>query len=341
MEENKSTSFLQKILYFINSSFAVLLLLSYISSYISPKYISYFSIISLVIPVLSVINFIFFVYWIIKLKKYFLISGVVLLIGWFIYPPFLKFSEKETVLTNDIKVMSYNVRVMNYHKWINSNDINDKIIYFVKKNNPDILAVQEYHHSRENKFKFPYYYFVPKSKSRGFGLAIFSKYKIINKGSLNFEESSNNSIFIDVVKNKDTIRIYNLHLQSLKINPNEKNLNEEKSKKLVYLLKTGFKKQAEQTKVFLNHEQQFKGNKIICTDLNNTAFSWAYKQIVNNKKDAFIEAGFGFGKTFDHFLPMRIDFILTNEKANINSFKTFKIKYSDHYPIMARINFNK
>ena len=30
---------------------------------------------------------------------------------------------------------------------------------------------------------------------------------------------------------------------------------------------------------------------------------------------------------------------LTDEEIEINNFKTYKVKYSDHYPIMARLNF--
>ena len=61
-------------------------------------------------------------------------------------------------------------------------------------------------------------------------------------------------------------------------------------------------------------------------------------RLPQNKKDAFIEAGKGFGKTFDYWFPMRIDFILTDKNAVINQFNSFSEKYSDHFPILARIN---
>jgi len=52
-----------------------------------------------------------------------------------------------------------------------------------------------------------------------------------------------------------------------------------------------------------------------------------------------LKAGKGFGNTFDFPFPFRIDFILTDEEIEVNNFKTYKVKYSDHYPIMARLNF--
>lgn len=237
--------------------------------------------------------------------------------------------------------MSYNVRMMNYYKWIQSKNIDKKIVDFIHKKEPDILALQEYYDTSTQNLNYKYKYFVPKSKRKKFGLSIFSKYKIINKGSLNFKQSANNAIFIDIIKNKDTIRVYNIHLQSLKINPDKENFGQENSEKLVERLKKGFIQQATQTEQFLKHEQQFKGKKIICGDLNNTAYSWVYNQISKNKQDAFVKAGAGFGKTFNYFFPMRIDFIFTDETTTINNFKTFSEKYSDHYPIMARVNWDE
>ena len=55
--------------------------------------------------------------------------------------------------------------------------------------------------------------------------------------------------------------------------------------------------------------------------------------------DAFEEAGKGFGDTYDFVFPFRIDFILTDEKMEVNNFKTYEVEYSDHYPIMARVSF--
>ncbi len=122
------------------------------------------------------------------------------------------------------------------------------------------------------------------------------------------------------------------------IKPNEENFGEENSEKLIKRVSKSFKKQALQTALFLKHEQQWKGKKIVCGDFNNTAYSWIYHTISKNKKDAFIEAGKGFGKTFKYWFPLRIDFILTDKNATVNQFLTFPEEYSDHLPIQAQIN---
>lgn len=325
-------------MYFVNSIFAAVLLLSYLLSYISPKTIPLSAVLSLAVPFLILINLSFLIYWILKLKKYFILSAVVLGVGFVISSPIYKITGKKNYLNDDIKVMSYNVRMFNVYKWIKDETTTGKLEAFIKEKEPDVLAIQEYYHSSKRNLNYKYSYYQLKSKN--FGLAIFSKFPIINKGSLDFKETSNNAIFVDVLKNKDTIRIYNIHLQSLKINPAKENFGEENSGKLVKRLKDGFLKQASQTEQFILHEKQWTGKKIICGDFNNTAYSWVYKQIAQNKKDAFIEAGFGTGRSFNYLFPMRIDFILTDATTEINNFKTYTKKYSDHFPIMARVNWN-
>ena len=78
---------------------------------------------------------------------------------------------------------------------------------------------------------------------------------------------------------------------------------------------------------------------IICGDFNNTAFSYVYRKIKGDLKDAFKEAGNGFGRTHEfQFIPMRIDFILTDEAFAINGFKSYSEHFSDHYPISTTLS---
>lgn len=334
----KKLSFLNKIFYILNSLLATILLLSYLLPFVSPKNIPSFAILSLLVPILTIINVLFAIYWLLKLKKHFFLSALVLTIGWFVSKPLYKIAGKNSSLNDDVKIMSYNVRMFNHWKWIEDDSISRKINDFVLKESPDILLFQEYYTLEKQQFSYPYKYIKTKNEKAKIGLAIYSKFPIINQGSLNLEKTSNNIIFADIIRKKDTIRVYNLHLQSLELNTDKENFGEEDKEKLIARLKDGFKKQAYQTEVFLAHETNWKGKKIVAGDFNNTSYSWVYNQISENKKDAFIEAGKGFGKTFNYWFPMRIDFILTDTNATINSFKTMDKKFSDHYPILSKIN---
>ncbi|WP_299014271.1 endonuclease/exonuclease/phosphatase family protein [uncultured Polaribacter sp.] len=336
----KKLSFLNKFLYLVNSLIATLLLLSFLLPYISPEIIPFSGILSLFAPVLLIVNIGFVIYWILKLKKHFLLSLVVLLIGWFVATPFYKMSDNNSSLNSDLKIMSYNVKSFDlFHK----NKKETKLangFHFISDKNPDVIAIQEYYQTKKNKFVFPYKFVNLRSKKSKYGMAIYSKYRIINSGSLDLKSEGNNIIFADIIKNKDTIRVYNAHFESLRIKPNEENFGEKNSEKLIARVGNSFKEQAKQTQVFLAHKKTWKGKIIICGDFNNTAYSWMYKQISENKKDAFIAAGKGFGKTFNYWFPVRIDFILTDEDAIINQFKTFTVDYSDHFPIQAKINWS-
>jgi endonuclease/exonuclease/phosphatase (EEP) superfamily protein YafD len=52
--------------------------------------------------------------------------------------------------------------------------------------------------------------------------------------------------------------------------------------------------------------------------------------------DSFNVKGSGFGSTYlFKFLPFRIDFILADPEIEIKSHKNFKVRLSDHEPVMA------
>ncbi len=336
----KKLSIIDKFIYFINTLLALALLVSYLLPYISPEKFPFLAILSLFVPALILINSLFVLYWLIKLKKQLLLSTLILAIGWSFNSSLIQFTGKELSNEKVLSIMSYNVRMFNRWKWIDNDSIGKNIINFVKSKDADIVLFQEYYILEKEKLDYEYKYIKTQKKDNKTGLAIYSKYPIINKGSLNLENTSNNIIFIDIVKEKDTVRIYNFHLQSLQLNTNEENFGQENSEKLIARLKESFKVQAEQTKVFLEHEKTWKGKKIVAGDFNNTSYSWVYNQIANDKKDTFLESGEGFGKTFNYWFPLRIDFILTDKNVSVNSYQSFqKQQNSDHFPILTNISF--
>lgn len=334
----KNLKLIDKIIYLINGLLAFMLLLSYALTFVPPKSFALLSVLSLGVPFLILVNVLFLLYWLIKLKKQLVLPLTVLAIGYFSFGSLYKFSSNEFMVhEHKLDVMNFNVRLFNLYDWIPEKHVENTIVDFIKLKAPDILSIQEYHPHKNIDFSFFKYKFEKLSGNKvKNGQAIFSQYPIINSGSIEFPNTSNNAIFVDIVKASDTLRIYNIHLQSMKIDANAE-LKQEDSERLLKRVEKTFEMQQEQTELFLKHKDQSPYKMIICGDFNNTAFSYVYKEVRGDLNDAFKEAGNGFGRTYElKFFPVRIDYIFSDPEIEITSFKTYDNKLSDHYPIMAR-----
>ena len=345
----KKRSAITNIIYYLNVFFALLLLLSFILPYLPPKTFAFLSVLNLGVSIWIIINAFFFLFWLVKLRREFLLSLSILILGYILFGTLYKFTgERHVESPGNFKVMNYNVRLFNLYKWIPDDHIENKIGTFIKSEAPDILSVQEYHPHKNADLSFFKYKFEKLSGKRTkYGQAIFSQFPIINKGSVEFPHTGNNAIFIDVVKDLDTIRVYNVHLQSLRINTNVDSLKKENSERLIKHIGNTFKMQQLQTELFLKHKQNCHYKMIICGDFNNTAFSYVYRKIKGDLKDTFKEAGTGFGRSYYlknfplKYFPLRIDFILVDPAFAVNNYKSYKKKYSDHYPISATLSLDK
>ena len=339
----KKLKFFGKLAFTVNSLVAFLLLISYLLPYVPPKNFATLSVLSLGVPLLILLNILFFAYWLLQVKKQMLLSLFVLLLGYNYIGSFYKFSSSKHVENEDnFSVMSFNVRLFNKYGWLPSKNVKEDIITFIKEEQPDVLCLQEYRNGSPITLE-GYYNFnaLPIDNTIKWGQAIFSKYPIVNSGSLEFPNTFNNGIFVDIIKEKDTIRVYTLHLQSSGINTDVDKLKEEKSSDLFKQVSSTFKEQQSQVELFLKHKSKCSYKTIVTGDFNNTAYSYIYKEIIGDDlRDTFEAAGNGFGKTFDFkFFPLRIDFILSDKDFSINGFKTFNhLTMSDHYPIKATLS---
>ncbi|MBO6606347.1 endonuclease/exonuclease/phosphatase family protein [Psychroserpens sp.] len=333
---------LEKLVYVINSLMAFALLLSYILPYFEPKKFAFLSVLSLAVPALIILNILFLIYWLLKVKRQLLLSLIVLAIGYNHVFSLYKFSSSTNIEdAHNLSVMNYNVRLFNVFNWIEDDNLKGDMNTFLNEKSPDIICMQEYRPDDAIQLSGYSKYEELSGQQVKNGQAIFTKYPIVNSGSIEFPNTSNNAIFADIVKEEDTIRIYNVHLQSSGIDPTVENLKNEDKQNLINRVSSTFKAQQSQAELFLKHKVQCDYPMVICGDFNNTAYSYVYKIIKEDLNDAFVTAGNGFGRTYDFkFFPVRIDFILVDEQFSINGFKTFDVKYSDHYPIQAKVSLN-
>ncbi|UUF16965.1 MULTISPECIES: endonuclease/exonuclease/phosphatase family protein [Flavobacterium] len=339
-------------MFFLNIVLTVLTFSVYILPFLAPKSFPLLSVLTLFMPAFFVANGLFFLYWAIQFKKRLILSGLVLLTGITFISKFYKFSAKEYVKDErDFSVMSYNVRLFNVFKWLDRDDIPENIKTFIDEKDPDILCVQEYSNSAHLDLKvYPHRYIFIEGNQVKTGQAIFSKFPIIDEGNIIFPKSDNNVVYADIKRGKDIIRVYNMHLQSIKISPDVSEIsddidkvNQQKSQRIYARISKGFTQQQEQAEIFKEHIKKCKYPIIICGDMNNSPFSYVYRNIKGKLKDAFEEAGEGFGATYKFkYYPARIDYIFTDTKMKVKQFESFSdFENSDHYPIMTRLSIDQ
>jgi endonuclease/exonuclease/phosphatase family metal-dependent hydrolase len=338
----KKLSWFNKVVLWVNIVVTVLTIIAYILPFMAPKVFPILSVFTLVMPLMLVFNAIFFTYWLVQMKRQMLLSGLVLLLGITFVSRFYRFTAKDVDATpGDFTLMSYNVRLFNLYKWLPATDIPKLIPAFVKEQNPDIVCLQEYNKVGDTCFSQYNHKFIytPDNQS---GQAIFSRFPIINTGDIQFPGSANNVVYADIKKGKDTLRVYSMHLQSIKISPDiHESIDEQKGKVIFYRISEAFKSQQYQAEIIQKHKSECNYPMIICGDLNNSAFSYVYRSVKGDMNDAFQEAGSGFGRSYNYkYYPARIDYIFTDKSLEIKKYDTFSsFVNSDHFPIMTRLGF--
>jgi len=359
----------------INCIAAAALLLAFFAQYIPSNWFSYGAFFGLGFIYILVLNALFVILWLPLKYQYSLISLALILlnVGNIDKHYQLKGAEKPPQCVNCIKVMSYNVKLFGLYdtndKRIRQQNKN-KILQYINDEQPDIVCFQEYFYDNSGKYfnttdtllsvlklknkNYHFEYFTANRDELYFGLATFSKNKIVGKGVVEMPDSSVIATYIDFKQKNDTIRVYNCHLASihfehedyemgkqLKINAMNDPKWQKKAKILFEKLKIAFEIRGEQAKVLKQHIKRCRHYTIVCGDLNDSPASFAYNKVARGLKDSFREGGDGWGTTYTgEIFPMfRIDYILHDKiyKSYGHTVST-NISVSDHYPVYTWIS---
>ena len=244
--------------------------------------------------------------------------------------------EKKQDMLNLIR--EYNPDVACFQEMVGS-DSNSKAINYV----PDILrqtGFGEYHYAYNTKLDF--------DANHHFGIMIASRFPIINKQKVSFPPNDYNSIFqyADIVTGTDTIRVFNIHLQSLRFTTDNRKYLEnptidddkavEESRSIVNKLKRGFIRRGIQADRIHSVIKESPYPVIVCGDFNDLPNSYAYHTIGNGLQNAFAEKGSGLGRTFTGISPtLRIDNIFADKKMTILQYTRVARQLSDHFPVFT------
>ncbi len=318
---------------------SILLLMACLYRMIRSIEIMFFDLLALVLPYLVVTTFFFGFIAALGRKRIFILPLVSLLLWFTTLGPFYVLSSgKGKVVEDDITVLSYNIRGFKGDYRNPYPDLTTRILDFFSEQEAEILCLQEFAWSKrimKEMKDYPYEYRYPTNRYHSYSpLAIFSKYPILSSGSLEFANTANNAIYADLLVKKDTLRVYNVHLQSLQFRPGS--LKRENPVRLFNRLGKTINKQKAQVEMIYEHSRNSPYPYIICGDLNNTQYSVVYSRLKRNMKDSYLERGDGLGITLRlRLLPFRIDYVLTAPDFEITEHENFDVRYSDHYPIKA------
>lgn len=316
-------------------------------------------------PIILLINIVFIIFWIWQRKIYVLISCIAVIVGLGNAGRFFQSGvfHKSGMVHRGVKLFSYNVRIFNLYNWEKGGSKRDDILNYINRQKCDIVCFQEFL-TRENRpgqslknveEKLPHlpfehvFYTVRGKNSINYGIATYSKYPIINKGVLKFANSYNACIYSDILIKKDTIRLFNVHLESIRFDDkdyrfidsllvefNSKTFTE--ARDISDRLKKAYIKRAQQTDQLERLVKNSPYPVVICGDFNDTPVSYTYHKARGNLKDAFMESGTGIGSTYRGSFPsFRIDFIFHSKAIRSTNYKTNYIEYSDHYPISCEL----
>jgi endonuclease/exonuclease/phosphatase family metal-dependent hydrolase len=303
-----------------------------------------------------------------------LLSLIALLIGWpnihsfLAFHPGSHFSQERQ--PGSLRVLTWNVRSFDdfVTRRRSPSPHRPKMLDFIGSQNADVLCLQEFYepltrHGLESnvtyiqtQLHYPYYFFSRDYTRPGLfnaGVILFSRYPIIDTLRQEYPRpdgfrTTESLIAADILAGKDTVRIFTTHLQSVLFRSKEfhdieiiKNVDDsilDASRSIALKLRTAFRRrgdQAEEVRARLDNSP-YPG--IICGDFNDVPNSYTYFTIRGGWQDAFLQKGFGIGRTYVNISPtLRIDYILADPRFKVLQCRKFPLPWSDHNPVVADV----
>ena len=353
----------------LNLICALALFLSFISSYISPAMAWLLALCGLAFPFLVFINIFFCLFWIIRRRYLALISMILLVLSYNqILSTFqVHFQKSFERPAPALKIMSYNVPLFDLYNSTHDKSTRDQILDLVVHEKPDILCLQECYAPSQGKYNAldtllrrmnaldsgrvysRYNQLTPLGKQGSqTGSVIFTCLPVSGEGRVPYPSKSRNiSSWTDVIWNRDTLRLFDIHLQSIGFSLEDYQfiaaLSEDTtvddmqgSLHILSRVNRAFIKRSHQADAVAEAIAQSPHPVLVCGDFNDTPASYAYTKISNNLVDAFRESGYGFAKSYAGAFPsFRIDFILHDRRYAATGYHSLRARLSDHYPIVA------
>ncbi|MBU2713408.1 endonuclease/exonuclease/phosphatase family protein [Zooshikella harenae] len=268
--------------------------------------------------------------WLIATRRYLLsvLALVILLLNWqvpmlYLPPSAVSFNGTEALAEH---VNKKRKPIVIYHANIlSSNTQYQKLIQQLSDYRPDIIILQEVTEAwlkaiKEGLADYPYQ--LTKPEEGNFGIALFSRFPLTSRQTVQLSNTGLPSIFASVQTTQGELAVFTTHpLPPVSVS---------------YSLLRDF--QLEATAKFL---QSIVAPYVLVGDLNTTPWSPAFTQLMKRANLKNARQGMGILPTWPAPLPLLripIDHVLHSEKIQIISMEVADNIGSDHLPIVAKMN---
>lgn len=228
--------------------------------------------------------------------------------------------------THSLRLVSWNAEGFQLNK-----DTLQASATFIRNLHPDVICLQERPHdnllhrdSISAVFGYPYRVFNSR-EDEVLNLAVYSRFPLSNMEEYYFPNSYNKVLQIDLQYEGRTIRLFNMHLQTTGMTPAFQGNN------LLHTYQLNAKERNRQVQLLAEAIASSPYPVILCGDLNDTPISYAYRKLTAQLNDCFLEAGNGWGGTYQpaHNL-FRIDYTFCDLELNTSSYHLYSNRWSDH-----------
>ncbi|HSF56085.1 MAG TPA: endonuclease/exonuclease/phosphatase family protein [Algoriphagus sp.] len=326
-------------------------LILYSTVFISPEVFRFVGLLPFLIPISLIVNGFLFAMLALAWRRLAFFPLAALLIGYKFILITIQIHPK-TEDAEGLKILTYNTHSFFYRKE-KSDALDPNVFTWLAEHPADIKVFQEFYQDNtsstrnaikflrnEGEYEYVFHVVDGNPQKRAQGMAIFSRYPIVNDGVIFDNQVTNGAIFADIQVGDDTLRIYNTHLESMAIETGA--LNDYDKAKQVYRqtlgkLHRGSLARAQQLAILYEHLSNSPHPVILVGDLNEVPYSYVYFKLSEKLDNAFEKAGRGFEFTYNRILFfLRIDHIFADPSLKPVHFNTHReVDYSDHYPVTA------
>jgi endonuclease/exonuclease/phosphatase family metal-dependent hydrolase len=345
-----------RLLRWLNLGLVLATLLCYLAPYVSPARFWPLSFLGLLYPWLLLGNLFFIIGWLARRKYYFIFSLGCVVLGWGHVQSYVGFSRTAPAEADAFRLMSFNTHGFQDHRQRNKRLDLARLPEELPLEGLDLVCFQEFPLGERGGqiAKYVQGHKVLKHGifQTGGGMALFSRYPILAHHTHYFPNRANGYQYADLKIGQQTVRLFNVHLQSSSVASiadhvvESGNLKEKETWLFIGRMMKRYKRaaviRASQAEEVAAKIRESPYPVLLCGDFNEIPQSYAYRILSAELQDAFKARGRGLAVTYVGKIPgLRIDYVLAGPELEILSHQIGKRNFSDHLPVYSTMRWQE